>query len=283
MSVWCSIFLDEELPVWHVVALPLSPDHQDAAVELGGDYNVDLIPVEQEVADVSELIVVYNTEEILTGYPGGVPDQLEVIDDAAPVDNNPEPFFDEQPSVSPIPEQPSVNARALCSRFIEHYDIHPKLIAKYDLQNGQELGASGNGFVLSAQRISDGQDIADVIVMDGLKHDGIVQLLDVFRDEHYVYIVGTRTSWGGVVSTTTCRTYLYKREPLSRWIPDGVWMNDTKDAKYVFSQLVDAVRYLHTKGIAYCDIKPANILIDEQLKIKLIDFGNTIVEEKDWN
>ncbi|KAF8973290.1 kinase-like domain-containing protein [Flammula alnicola] len=45
-------------------------------------------------------------------------------------------------------------------------------------------------------------------------------------------------------------------------------------ARYVFSQVVDAVHYLDSHGIAHRDIKDENLVIDKNLKIKLIDFGS---------
>ena len=41
----------------------------------------------------------------------------------------------------------------------------------------------------------------------------------------------------------------------------------------VFQQLLNAVEYLHTIGIAHRDIKPENILLDHMNNVKLIDFG----------
>ena len=44
------------------------------------------------------------------------------------------------------------------------------------------------------------------------------------------------------------------------------------DAKYVFSQILDAVEYLHSLGFAHADIKPSNILIDSDLKVSNIQY-----------
>ena len=42
----------------------------------------------------------------------------------------------------------------------------------------------------------------------------------------------------------------------------------------VLSQLISAVQYLHNRGFTHQDLKPENIMLDENLNVKLTDFGN---------
>lgn len=42
------------------------------------------------------------------------------------------------------------------------------------------------------------------------------------------------------------------------------------EAKYIFSQIVDAVDYLHGIGIVHCDMKDENIVIDRNLKVLFV-------------
>lgn len=41
----------------------------------------------------------------------------------------------------------------------------------------------------------------------------------------------------------------------------------------IFTQLLEALDYIHSKGVVHRDLKPENIMVDEQDRIKLIDFG----------
>ncbi|KAF9452380.1 Pkinase-domain-containing protein [Macrolepiota fuliginosa MF-IS2] len=45
-------------------------------------------------------------------------------------------------------------------------------------------------------------------------------------------------------------------------------------SRYVFAQVVDVVHHLDSLGIAHRDIKDENLVIDKNLKVKLIDFGS---------
>lgn len=50
-----------------------------------------------------------------------------------------------------------------------------------------------------------------------------------------------------------------------------------EQARFVFRQVVDAVLYLDALGICHRDIKDENVVIDQNLKIKLIDFGSAAI------
>ena len=43
--------------------------------------------------------------------------------------------------------------------------------------------------------------------------------------------------------------------------------------RYYFKQLIKGIYYLHSKGFAHRDLKPQNILLDENYNLKIIDFG----------
>ena len=50
--------------------------------------------------------------------------------------------------------------------------------------------------------------------------------------------------------------------------------------RYYFSQILDALEYMHNKGFAHRDLKPANILLSNNFSLKITDFGLTTGDAK---
>ena len=58
--------------------------------------------------------------------------------------------------------------------------------------------------------------------------------------------------------------------PLERALPP-----DLNDVIHIFLQTARGLQAMHRLGLAHCDIKPSNILLDDKLNVKIIDFGQT--------
>ncbi|KAF9120315.1 hypothetical protein BGW39_011512 [Mortierella sp. 14UC] len=51
-------------------------------------------------------------------------------------------------------------------------------------------------------------------------------------------------------------------------------------ARVIFKQIVECVHYLSSRGICHRDIKDENIVIDNDFRVKLIDFGSAVIIPK---
>lgn len=91
----------------------------------------------------------------------------------------------------------------------------------------------------------------------GITHPNIIKVLDDFEENNTAYYV---------------MEYI-EGESLANIIPSN-GMPET-EAVNMISQLCTAIGFLHKKNITHLDIKPANILISDSKKLKLIDFGGS--------
>lgn len=89
-----------------------------------------------------------------------------------------------------------------------------------------------------------------------LSNDFIVKCYQSFRDRKYVYLL-LDACLGGEVWTM-----LQSTGPFNE-----------RQCHFVVGCVVEAIDYLHSWGIVYRDLKPENLMMDEQGYVKLVDFG----------
>ena len=84
----------------------------------------------------------------------------------------------------------------------------------------------------------------------------IVQLHSAFTSKNYVYFVLDLCSGGDLFNM------IQKHRNFN-----------TKQAKLLIAEVILAIQHLHKHNILYRDMKPENILIDQDGNLKLTDFG----------
>ncbi|PHJ23072.1 agc kinase [Cystoisospora suis] len=90
-------------------------------------------------------------------------------------------------------------------------------------------------------------------------HPNVIRLVSTFKDEFRVCIVYE----------------LAENGELWELLKHGGILTESLAARYIL-QLVDAVEYIHSKGIIHRDIKAENITVMRDGNLKLIDFGTAV-------
>ena len=96
----------------------------------------------------------------------------------------------------------------------------------------------------------------EIDLMKKLNHSNITKILENFETEKYILIIMEYINGGNLFS------FVKKRRKLSE-----------KTAKFLFKQIIQGIKYIHSKNIVHRDIKLENILIDLKNNIKICDFG----------
>jgi serine/threonine protein kinase len=96
----------------------------------------------------------------------------------------------------------------------------------------------------------------EIDTMAYLRHDNLIALYDFFWDERNFYLVIDLCPGGELFD------YIVNHEKL-----------DEPTAALIFQQIVSAIAYCHSFGVAHRDLKPENVLIVNFPFVKVADFG----------
>lgn len=128
----------------------------------------------------------------------------------------------------------------LAHDVILNRDVAIKIL-RYDFSNEEELHKRFQREALSAT---------------SLAHPNIVSVYDVGEDGEMHYIVME------YIKGKTLKKYIQEYAPLS-----------PARAVHIMKQLTSAIAHAHENGIVHRDIKPQNIMVDENGDVKVTDFG----------
>jgi len=109
----------------------------------------------------------------------------------------------------------------------------------------------------------EGEDIKllrrEVQIMKKVNHPNVLKLYEVFEDDEEFFLV---------------MELVIGKELFDKIVERGQYSE--ADASHIVRQIVSAVEYLHSQGIAHRDLKPENLLsadVDGKEVIKIADFG----------
>ncbi len=88
------------------------------------------------------------------------------------------------------------------------------------------------------------------------EHPGIVRLYYTFQDERSLYFVLDLASGGELLG-----------------VLKKMGTFDEECTRFYGAEILDAVEYMHSRGVIHRDLKPENVLLDDRMHVKITDFG----------
>ena len=110
----------------------------------------------------------------------------------------------------------------------------------------------------------------EAIFLPKLSHPHIIKFYHSFEESNFLYIFTEYVRNGDM-----CDLINIHRELNKPFKEEELW--------YIFYQCIDSLLYIHKEGgIIHRDIKPLNIFIDDNLKIKIGDFGVSALDQSEF-
>ena len=95
----------------------------------------------------------------------------------------------------------------------------------------------------------------EISLLKLLHHQNIIQLYEIIESSLYIYII----------------TEIITGQDLLHLIQTKKFLSE-KESKIIFTQIIKALYYIHKMKICHRNIKPENIIINENSKVKIINF-----------
>jgi eukaryotic-like serine/threonine-protein kinase len=111
---------------------------------------------------------------------------------------------------------------------------------------------------LDRQDSAVGNLLAEAKRIAQLRHPAIVSVFDVVRSNDSLFLIIE------FVPGQTLAAFIEQGKPTAQW------------AAQIIIELAGALQYAHGHGFVHNDIKPANILLDQDDRIRLSDFGSAV-------
>ncbi|KDO35115.1 AGC/RSK protein kinase [Saprolegnia parasitica CBS 223.65] len=198
----------------------------------------------------------------------------------------PKPTKDNEVRCADVPKpvsatQPTVSAtisEAEATRSHLKTSLSPRRSARAvglsDFQLLGRLGKGGHGDVLLVEKVS-GDDAGMRYAMKvQVKHMKMLKYLTLERDL-FATLSHAHTVPLVYAFQSTTKTFLilpvYAGGDLHSALHYGVF--DEDEARFYLAQLYLAVEHMHAKGFLHLDLKPGNVLLDDDGHIALTDFG----------
>uniref|UniRef100_A0A1I8HQD8 Protein kinase domain-containing protein n=1 Tax=Macrostomum lignano TaxID=282301 RepID=A0A1I8HQD8_9PLAT len=168
------------------------------------------------------------------------------------------------------------------------------LESQFDVQHEEILGSGQFGTVYAGVCYATGQEVAikvidklrfptkqetqlknEVSILQSLNHEGVVKLHKMFETQRTLFVVMEKMAG----------------DMLEMILSGAEGRLSERVTKYLVAQILCALRYLHTRCVVHCDLKPENVLLAPAAghgsllypQIKLCDFGFArIIGEKSF-
>ena len=114
------------------------------------------------------------------------------------------------------------------------------------------------------ERAYAGRFVTEAKAVARLNHPNIVQVYDFSIEGEAGYLV---------------MEYIEGRELRSFFEAKEVF--GAAEAVRIMGELLDALEFAHQAGVVHRDVKPANVMLDAQRRVKLADFGVARVQESE--